>query len=533
MLREASYYSKMAVGWWKFIRTPTVPDARTVVRQGLEERDKYFLDFLKRGIFESAANPYRKLFEWADCEYGDVERSVKSDGVEATLEQLRREGVYLTHDEFKGRTAVVRGGDQMEVNPEDFTNTLVRGVLKGSSSGSRSRGTISPRSVEHEHHRETQESLFWEEFGAYDRTIVMLMPVLPTTAGLRRALSYLRRGARLEAWFTIGGWLSDPHYHALTQFLVLESKVMGLKVPFPRSLPHNDFSPVARWIAKRKAEGQPIAMMSNVSSAVRVAVAATELGLDVSGTQFFVGAEALTEAKQETIERTGAGAHVRYGISEIGLIGMACPEMSGNCVHLMQDSVAAINHRKRAPLSDVEVDSLLFTPLRAWAPLVLVNVEMDDAGTIGPAACNCGLRALGLAKQVDNIYSYGKLTGQGMTLVGGDVLNILEKRLPERFGGAPTDYQLVEREGSYQTEIELRVHPRLGLTSEKKVRQFFLEQLTQVNSGSMTRRHWTETEGFQVVFAEPFLVGNRKVLPLHLLGTAGQERKHSRWQENI
>jgi hypothetical protein len=523
MLREASYYSRMVVGWWKFVRTPTAPDARAVVRQGLAERESSFLDFMKRGIFESAANPYRQLFKWADCGYEDVEQSVNSGGLEATLERLRREGVYLAHDEFKGKTPVVRGGNQMKVSPEDFANTLVNGLLKGSSSGSRSRGTISPRSVEHEHHRETQEALYWEEFGAYDRAIAMLMPVLPATMGLRRAMSYLRRGGQVEAWFTIGGRFADAHYHALTQFLVMEARVMGLKVPFPRSLPHNDFSPVARWIADRKAQGEPVAIMSNVSSAVRVAAAALELELDVSGAQFFVGAEALTEAKQETIERTGASAHARYGMSEIGLIGMACPQMSGNCVHLMQDSVAAINHRKRAPLSELEVDSLLFTPLKSWAPLVLVNAEMDDAGIISPAQCNCGIKALGFATQVDRIYSYGKLTGQGTTLVGGDVLNILEKRLPERFGGAPTDYQLVEREGSYQTEIELRVHPRLGVTSEDDVRQHFMKELKKIYGGSMTQRHWGRTEGVRVVFAEPFLVGNRKVLPLHLLGSADQQ----------
>ena len=531
MLHEVNYYSKMAVGWWRFMRTPAAADARAVVQKGLAEREKNFLDFCKRGIFESATNPYRKLFEWAGCEYSDVERSVSSDGLETTLERLHREGVYLSHDEFKGKTAVVRGRERMEVRPEDFTNHLVKGALKGISSSSRSRGTVSQRSVEQEHHRETQESLYWEEFGAYGRPIVMLMPVLPATAGFRRALSYLRYSAKLEAWFTIGGRLSDPHYHAFTRLLVLESRVLGLRTPFPQSLPHNDFSPVARWIAKRKALGQEIAMMSNVSSAVRVAAAAIELGLDVSGSQFFVGAEALTEAKSETIERAGAGAHARYGASEIGLVGMACPEMRGNCVHLMQDSIAVINHRRCAPLSDVEVDSLLFTPIRAWAPMVVINVEMDDAGMIGPAACDCGLKKLGLTTQIDNIYSYGKLTGQGTTLVGGDVLNILEKMLPERFGGAPTDYQLVEREGSNQTDIELRVHPRLGLGSEKEIREYFFEHLGQVYGGSMTRRHWGETEGLKVVFAEPYLTGNRKVLPLHLLGTAKQAIKLSHSEE--
>lgn len=533
MLQEANYYSTMALGWWRFMRTPVTVDARAVVAKGLAEREKNFLDLCRRGIFESVSNPYRKLFKWAGCEYPDIVRSVSNNGLEATLQKLHREGVYLSHDEFKGKTSVVRGRECMEVRPEDFANRLVRGTLKGISSGSRSRGTVSQRSVEQEHHRETQESLYWDEFGAYGRSIVMLMPVLPATAGFRRALSYLRRGARLEAWFTIGGPLSDPHYHAFTRLLVLESRVLGLKTPFPRSLPHNDFSPVARWIAKRKAQGRKVAMMSNVSSAVRVAAAVSELGLDVSGSQFFVGAEALTEAKSEIIERTGAGVHARYGASEIGLVGMACPQMQGNCVHLMQDSLAVISYRKQVTLSDVEVDSLLFSPIRMWAPMAVINIEMDDAGIIGPAACDCGLKKLGLTTQIDNIFSYGKLTGQGTTLVGGDILNILERKLPERFGGAPTDYQLVEHEGSNQTDIELRVHPRLGLGSEMEIKSFFFKQLNQVYGGSMTRRHWGETEGLKVVFAEPFLTGNRKVLPLHLLGTSKQAGTLTQSKENL
>ncbi len=72
--------------------------------------------------------------------------------------------------------------------------------------------------------------------------------------------------------------------------------------------------------------------------------------------------------------------------------------MHGNCVHLMEDSVAVISHRKLAPLIETEVNSLSFTTLREWAPLVLINAEMDDAGEIGPANCNCGLKNLGFAR---------------------------------------------------------------------------------------------------------------------------------------
>ena len=109
----------------------------------------------------------------------------------------------------------------------------------------------------------------------------------------------------------------------------------------------------------------------------------------------------------------------------------------GNCVHVCRDSVALISYRRLAPLTEVEIDSLMFTSLLPFAATILVNVEMDDSGVLEPATCDCSLSAMGFNQQVSNIYSYGKLTGQGMTLLGGDVLNILEKALPERFGGHP------------------------------------------------------------------------------------------------
>ena len=70
-------------------------------------------------------------------------------------------------------------------------------------------------------------------------------------------------------------------------------------------------------------------------------------------------------------------------MNEIGPVGMACRKMSGNCVHLLENAVAAIAIRRAAPYSDgAEVNSLHFTTLLPFAPNVFVNVEMDDHGVI-------------------------------------------------------------------------------------------------------------------------------------------------------
>jgi len=114
-------------------------------------------------------------------------------------------------------------------------------------------------------------------------------------------------------------------------------------------------------------------------------------------------------------------------------------------------------------------------------------------------------------------------------LIGTDVLRILETVLPGRFGGGPTDYQLVECEGPYQTEVELRVHPRVGARSTAEVRDFFLAELKKVYGGSLSRRNWLQTNGVRAVVGEPHRSGQRgKVHALHLLGTHSEESANNR-----
>jgi hypothetical protein len=168
----------------------------------------------------------------------------------------------------------------------------------------------------------------------------------------------------------------------------------------------------------------------------------------------------------------------------------------------------------------MEVESLMFTTVSPVSIFVLVNVEMDDSGKLEPARCNCELKAMGFTQQISNVYSYGKLTGQGVTLLGGDLLNILERSLPARFGGTPADYQLVERDGQSGVIVELRVNPRVGLRPASEVLKFFLAEVRRLWGGSLTARQWGQTGAVRVVFEEPFSSGGRKINSLHLLGSS-------------
>jgi phenylacetate-coenzyme A ligase PaaK-like adenylate-forming protein len=256
-----------------------------------------------------------------------------------------------------------------------------------------------------------------------------------------------------------------------------------------------------------------------------VAAAAQEAGLDISDTIFFVGGEALTEAKRAAIESTGCEAFPGYSISEVSSIGAACRHMkTGNCVHMFRDGVAVISRMRHAPLSGLKVNALLFTNLLPFATRFLINAEMDDSGVIEPATCQCEYSAAGMNTQVRDIFSFGKLTGQGITLYGSDAVKILETALPRRFGGAPGDYQLVEQEGARQTEIVLRVSPRTGAASTADVHAFFVGELRKCYGGTLAARLWKHSTGFSVVLEEPCTTPGGKVLPLHVLG---MEARHA------
>lgn len=524
MLKEARYYTHMALQMPRWAKAPLEADAHHAIRGMLARREDNFLKLAQTGILENPRNPYQRLFRIAGCAYADLERMVRRDGLEAALERLLVAGVYLTHDEFKGKTPVKRGGEEFMVDMAGVTNPSVEAFFEVTSSGSRSRPSRTRTSFENEAYREAQDHVLMTEYES-GREIVLMSNILPGMDGLRRVVDYGRRGTPPVKWFPVARSLwNNPHYQLITKLLVLELRLAGLQTPFPECLPHNDFSPVVRWLAERKRAGKSSVVVAGVSQGVRVAASAKDLGIDISGTDFVLGAEPLTSAKRAVVEAAGCVAHSRYTVSELGRVGIACRSMVGNCVHLCRDSLAVISRRRMAPLTNHEVDSLLFTTLLPHAPNVVVNLEMDDAGILEPARCGCALSELGLTQQIDKIYSYGKLTGNGTTLLAGDLLNILETKLPSRFGGIPGDYQLVEQEAHRQTEIELRVHPRLQKgTTAAEIQQYFLSQILDLWAGSTSRNMWTHMNSLRVVFGEPYVSGERgKVHPLHLLRMDGK-----------
>jgi hypothetical protein len=103
-----------------------------------------------------------------------------------------------------------------------------------------------------------------------------------------------------------------------------------------------------------------------------------------------------------------------------------------------------------------------------------------------------------------------------MTFFDTDVLRVLDEVLPARFGGRPTDFQLVEDQKAPRPGIRLLVHPRLGPVDSAEVTRAFLRGL---GPGSGAERvmalHWESAGLVRIERQAPIATAGGKILHLH------------------
>jgi len=110
---------------------------------------------------------------------------------------------------------------------------------------------------------------------------------------------------------------------------------------------------------------------------------------------------------------------------------------------------------------------------------------MGDAGIIEKRACGCPWGQLGFNLHIRNIWSYAKLSAEGMTLQGDVMFNLLEQQLPDKFGGHAGDYQLLSEPGNEGIpRYLLCVNPALGDVDTTKIRVEFLKGLSKSSNSS-------------------------------------------------
>jgi hypothetical protein len=293
--------------------------------------------------------------------------------------------------------------------------------------------------------------------------------------------------------------------------------LFGMKVPDPEPLPMDDTVRVARWAAQAVGERGGAWISSSASMAVRIANAARDAGIDLAGVVMTMGGEPLTPAKVHAIAASGARGIASYHMSEVGAIGRGCPHApESNDQHFQADHLGLI----QAPrgVGPIEVQAFLLTTLLPTAKRILLNVEIDDYGTVERSSCGCPLEVYGLDRTLRHIRSFSKLTAEGVTLVGSELEHVLESVLPARFGGTPLDYQLMEEEDSAGlTRIVVIVSPRLGSIDESAVIEAILTALRCASLGTAVGAGMVGATGaLRVRRTEPIVTARGKLLPLHL-----------------
>jgi hypothetical protein len=256
-----------------------------------------------------------------------------------------------------------------------------------------------------------------------------------------------------------------------------------------------------------------------ISRAVRVCQAAQEAGLDLAGTVFVGSAEPATPAKVRFLERARVRFVSNYGMVEANRIASSCAQPNDvDDVHLMKDALALFAYPYHVEEFDLTVPAFNLTTLLPAASKVLLNVQMDDYGIVEERRCGCELETYGYTTHLRQIRSYGKLVGEGVTLIGNELLHVLEEVLPARFGGSPLDYQMVEREDEQGlTRLFVLIHPRVEIADEQQVVETILNALSESSPmADAARTVWQQMQTIRVQRAEPMVTARGKLLPLHI-----------------
>jgi hypothetical protein len=525
MLKKLAIFARYAAGLPGFLRRPfTADEAEQRIRGALAARETNFLNVLRRGVFENPRSPYLRLLQHASIPLQDIQRWVYQDGIEAAMGKLYDAGVYVTSDEFKGRRPIRRPGLELANSASDFDNPLLTRHYEAQTSGSRGIATRVPIDLDLLKQEAAYIHLFLTAFDLWDRPFGSWRAVPPVSSGMKLLLRNAKAGKKVERWFSqnqLDRTAGNLQFVIFTAFTIYASRLLGWPLPSPIYVPREKVWKLARWLAEKKQQGTPALFDTNASSGVRICAAARERGLDLSGTFFRFGGEPYTPAKARVIAAAGARAVCHYSMAEIGHIGIACASPAHpddlDDVHVTLDKVAVLCRPKQFGTNIPSVNALIYTTVLPSCPKLMLNVESGDYGILERRECGCPLGRLGLGMHLRNIRSYEKLTSEGVTFLGTELMRLVEEVLPARFGGFPTDFQLVEEEEAGLPRVSILIDPRLGELNDAVVLSTVCQTLAECPGGGIMIDQWRQANTLRVVRRAPYATTSAKVLPLHIV----------------
>ena len=480
---DAAMLARLTRDLPRYLRTGIgLDDARRLVQGRLATREGSLLRVVERAIYRQPRSPYLALLRHAGCELGDLQQLIGLEGIEGALTVLSAKGVYITFDELKGRRPAVRGSARFTFSDRDFDNPLVSPhypELTGGSGGRPSRvgralGSVTDQAASfalaiEAHGIHQPRNLFWIGQSA------------------SWALVHLKLGHQIGAWY----YPTRPSPLVARigiRYVGALARLAGRRLPVPTFCDLLHPEPIVRWLVEQAGDGRSVIVNTHVSAAVRTATAAMELGRRLTNVTFLCRSEPLSAPRRRLVEDAGAHALASYASVELASHGYGCQmPVAADDVHLHDDRLAVVKRRRPTFEGGPETDALLFTTLSPFTPKIGLNTELGDTAHVERRDCGCPLGSLGLRTHLSEIRSFEKLSSEGTSFTRGRVLEILEERLPARFGGTALDYQLVEEEGrDGSTVLVLHVHPAVVGIDDAVVRAVFLEELSR---GSMADAH--------------------------------------------
>lgn len=509
-LREAA---RRTVGLARFLNQPLDPaEIEPIMRRRMAEREANFLATVRDGILANPSNPMGQLMRMADIGFEDVEARVRESGIDGALEELREGGVYITLDEFKGRKPLERHGRRVDFRPGDLARRHSEGQFHVATGGSSGRPAKVPLGYGYLEQYTVNVALTVEVGAGLDTPLIMWFPVYPSPAGLLTTLMLARAGAAPVSWFA--QTLETTRTSGLTTWATLGiARLLGNRVPFPRGSALNAPDPVLDAIRDRLDRGGRCVLYTYVSSAVRVCRLAADRGIRLDGLTVLCSSEPITAARRQLMESTGARVVPMYWITEVGLVGAACPDgcPEADEVHVYQDSVAVIRAGD-ASGSGPGDGALYFTPLLDTFSTAYLNLELGDRARLESRPCGCLLGQLGLSQRVVHVRSASRLTLGGMSLAATDLFDLVERVLPERHGGVAGDYQVVEEWSEDDADLVIRVRPGDGALDEAAVRRSFLDALGERHP--LEARMLADSDAVRVVERQPHVTDGGKIHPV-------------------
>ncbi len=493
-----------------------------ILRTRVNRRKENFLEMMERTIYAFPQSPYRILLEHAGIGYEDVRGLVERHGLEGTLKHLYERGIRIDILEFKGKKDVVRGESVFRFKEKDFSNPLLTEGLGTRSGGTRSSGTPMIVPLEYIEEHNPYNVVASRACDMDENPVIIWLPILPAGEGLFFNLRFAAMNNAPVKWYSqVDERYIRPSFmdKVKTKSTIWMAALYGKRMPEPEYVELQDTIRIAKWMRDHLRSARGYSVVTYASSALRLMLDCRREGIRIGETAFWLMGEPLTKKIKEEIESLGCRAFSLYGCNELMIIGQCCgkPEKPDD-MHFCKDKLAVIQCERRVEHSDACVNAFFFTTLLKSSPKIFLNTETGDYGSLETRSCDCIFGRIGFDEHIHSVRSFEKLTAEGATFVGSDLIPLIQETLPAQVGGTAMDYQFLEEaDENGIPRMFMLVSPEVGDIDEDKVKELVFGALTSGEySHSYSRSYWTQADTLQIRRMRPIPTARGKIVPLQI-----------------